>query len=243
MRFLLPVRLRTAAGAVLAAALLAGCTTTAREIAEVPPPEPMGDISHYAAVLDEPFPVPAVPPEQLKPRYMRQLVDDPTGEQPGTVVVDPANRFLYLVLEDGQAMRYGVGVGREGLEWSGAARIAYKRQWPRWTPTRDMIAREPEKYEQWAGGMEGGPQNPLGARALYLFENGRDTLYRIHGTDQPWSIGEAVSSGCIRMMNQDVIDLYRRVPDGSRVVVLPAYGEVPVAADNNNRPAAAWPRG
>lgn len=155
------------------------------------------------------------------PQYRRQFVDDPTGAAPGTIVVDPENRYLYLVEEDGKALRYGVGVGKAGMEWSGKANVAYKRQWPRWTPTSDMIARDPRRYAQWAGGMEGGEGNPLGARALYLFEGGRDTLYRIHGTNEPASIGKAMSSGCIRMMNGDVIDLYDRVPAGAPVVVLP----------------------
>jgi lipoprotein-anchoring transpeptidase ErfK/SrfK len=105
-----------------------------------------------------------------------------------------------------------------------------KREWPRWTPTKNMIGREPDKYARWARGMEGGSQNPLGARALYLFKDGKDTLYRIHGTNEPWSIGQAMSSGCIRMMNQDVIDLYRRVPAGAKVVVLPIDGGNEIAA-------------
>ncbi|MDQ0391313.1 L,D-transpeptidase [Labrys monachus] len=180
------------------------------------------DARHYGPVTGEPFAVPAVAPGDLKPRYMRQLVDDPTGRAPGTIVVDPQNRFLYLVQQGGKALRYGVGVGRQGMAWSGTAEVSYKRAWPRWTPTRDMVAREPDKYRRWADGMDGGERNPLGARALYLFEGGKDTLYRIHGTNEPWSIGHAMSSGCIRMMNQDVIDLYRRVPDGAKVVVLPA---------------------
>ncbi|CAI9408833.1 putative L,D-transpeptidase ErfK/SrfK [Pleomorphomonas sp. T1.2MG-36] len=155
------------------------------------------------------------------PQYRRQLVADPTGATPGTLVVDPANRYLYLVQEDGMALRYGVGVGKAGMEWSGRARVAFKREWPRWTPTRDMIARDPQRYAQWAGGMEGGEGNPLGARALYLFEGGKDTLYRIHGTNEPASIGKAMSSGCIRLMNEDIIDLYNRVPAGASVIVLP----------------------
>lgn len=175
----------------------------------------------YEALVDGGFRVPGVASDVMKARNQRTLVDDPTGQPPGTLVVDPANRFLYLVQENGKALRYGVGVGREGLEFSGTAEVAYKRAWPRWTPTRDMIAREPAKYQKWAGGMVGGETNPLGARALYLFKDGKDTLYRIHGTTEPWSIGEAVSSGCIRMINQDVIDLYERIPNGAKVVVLP----------------------
>jgi lipoprotein-anchoring transpeptidase ErfK/SrfK len=204
---------------------LAACATTSpvqvTSTALNPAPVTAEQASRYAALNDEPFPVPAVTLEDLKPRYMRRLVDNPTGQPPGTIVVDPAHRFLYLVQEGGKALRYGVGVGKAGMAWSGTANVATKREWPRWTPTQDMIRREPDKYVKWAGGMNGGEGNPLGARALYLFENGKDTLYRIHGTNEPSSIGQAMSSGCIRMMNQDVIDLYRRVPAGTKVVVLP----------------------
>lgn len=206
-------------------AFLASCATTAGTSSITPVIRDIGpDRARYGALTDEPFPVAAVPASQLKPQYMRQLVDDPTGERPGTVVVDPKNRYLYLVQAGGKALRYGVGVGREGMAWSGTARVAFKRPWPRWTPTSDMIARQPGKYRKWANGMDGGDRNPLGARALYLFEGGQDTLYRIHGTTEPWSIGKAMSSGCIRMLNQDVIDLYNRVPTGAKVVVLPANG-------------------
>jgi lipoprotein-anchoring transpeptidase ErfK/SrfK len=203
-------------------AALAACNTT------TPPPRPAATLPavdpaiarRYAAIHDDKHPVPGVDPAVLEPRNVRQLVDFPTSEEPGTIVVDPHARFLYLVQEGGKALRYGVGVGREGLEFKGTATVNHKAKWPRWTPTRDMIKREPERYEQWASGMEGGTDNPLGARALYLFKNGRDTLYRIHGTNEPDTIGQAVSSGCIRMMNQDVIDLYQRIPAGSKVVVL-----------------------
>lgn len=174
----------------------------------------------YAAPLNEKFPVAPIDVAKVDPQYLRQIVDFPTSEPPGTVVVDTTNRFLYLVQEDGKALRYGVGVGKEGLEFKGTANIALKREWPRWTPTQDMIKREPERYAQWSGGMEGGAENPLGPRALYLFKDGKDTLFRIHGTTQPETIGTAVSSGCIRLMNQDVIDLYGRVPQGANVVVL-----------------------
>ena len=166
--------------------------------------------------------VPTVVSESPAAEFRRQLVDDPTGAAPGTIVVDPENRYLYLVQEDGKALRYGVGVGKAGMEWSGSARVAFKREWPRWTPTAAMIARDPKRYARWAGGMEGGEHNPLGARALYLFEGGKDTLYRIHGTNEPASIGKAMSSGCIRLMNEDITDLYERVPPGTPVIVLPA---------------------
>ena len=139
---------------------------------------------------------------------------------PGTVVVDPGRRFLYLIESRRSARRYGIGVGRAGLAFQGSGTIARKAKWPRWTPTRNMIRREPQKYAKYASGVPGGPGNPLGSRALYLYRNGRDTYYRIHGTTQPHTIGRAVSNGCIRMVNADVNDLYRRVPVGTRVVVL-----------------------
>ena len=153
-------------------------------------------------------------------KYLPQTVRFGGRYRPGTIVVDPRGRFLYLVQGGGKARRYGVGVGRAGLAFSGTATIARKAKWPRWTPTKNMIRREPEKYARYASGVPGGPENPLGARALYLYRNGRDTYYRIHGTNQPWSIGQAVSSGCIRMLNEHVSDLYERVPVGARVVVL-----------------------
>ena len=183
-------------------------------------------LRQYAALSDEPFPVLAIGPNDLKAAYVRRVVDYATQEQPGTLIVDPYRRYLYLIMEGGKAMRYGVGVGKAGMEFTGSAVVGRKAMWPRWTPTPDMLRREPERNGRWAGGMAGGEGNPLGARALYLFKDGRDTLYRIHGTVEPWSIGEAVSSGCIRMLNQDVIDLHRRVPVGTRVVVLGAQGAV-----------------
>lgn len=163
--------------------------------------------------------IPAADPEEMKTRNVRRLVADPTGQPPGTLVVHPKSRFLYPVQKNGKALRYGVG--REGLEFSGTARVGHKCEWPGWRPTDAMIAREPGKYRPWAVGMAGGADNLLSARAFYLFKEGKDTLYRIHGSNEPWSIGKAVSSGCIRMTNHDVIDLYRRVPGGARVVVLP----------------------
>ena len=157
-------------------------------------------------------------PRGIPRRFRRQIVQDPTGAAPGTIVVDPNARYLYLVMRRGKAMRYGVGVGRQGFEWSGRAVIKRKAKWPRWTPTKDMIKREP-RLAKWAKGMEGGVRNPLGARALYLYEGGVDTLYRIHGTNEPWSIGRAMSSGCIRLLNKDIVDLFNRVTLGTRVIV------------------------
>lgn len=184
------------------------------------------EAGHYGALSDEKFPVPALNLKRIKERNLRQIVDFKTDEHPGTIVIDTDNRFLYLVQEQGTAIRYGIGVGIDGLEFTGSAVIGFKRQWPRWTPTADMIRRNPNLYAKWQGGMEGGPTNPLGARALYLFKDGKDTLFRIHGTAEPHTIGTAVSSGCIRMFNHDGIDLYRRVPTEARVVVL---GVKPIA--------------
>jgi len=147
------------------------------------------------------------------------VVEYPTRHWPGTIIINTGSRQLFLVLENQQAIRFGCAVGRDGFRWAGLADVGRKVMWPRWTPPKDMIERSPEKAK-WKDGMPGGPQNPLGARALYLFQNGGDTLYRIHGTNEPMSIGKNASSGCIRMINQDVIELYRRTPVGSRVVVM-----------------------
>lgn len=179
----------------------------------------------YGPTRDSGFPVKGVDTRRVDPRYFRTLVAYETDQQPGTIVIDPAQHFLYLVLGDGQAIRYGVGVGREGFAWSGAAEIGAKRDWPDWYPPKEMFARQPEIRSAMSKlpsglGMHGGPANPLGARAMYLFQNGRDTLFRIHGTLEPYTIGGNVSSGCIRMMNQDVMDLYKRVGVGTKVVVL-----------------------
>jgi lipoprotein-anchoring transpeptidase ErfK/SrfK len=156
---------------------------------------------------------------RLDPKYLPQNIPM-SGYAPGTIIVDPRAHFLYLQQSGRQARRYGVGVGRAGLAFKGTAVIGRKAEWPRWTPTQNMIRREPQKYARYAGGVPGGPNNPLGARALYLYRNGRDTLYRIHGTNQPQSIGQSVSNGCIRMINDHVVDLYGRVPVGAKVVVL-----------------------
>lgn len=156
----------------------------------------------------------------LDPKYAPQIVEFPNSYPVGTVVVDPENRYLYLIETVNSARRYGVGVGRAGLAWSGTAQVARKAKWPSWIPTANMIKRDPAKYGKYAKGVAGGPRNPLGARALYLYRDGRDTYYRIHGTTEPWTIGKAVSNGCIRMLNEHVTDLYERVAVGTRVVVL-----------------------
>ncbi|KAA2236709.1 L,D-transpeptidase [Salinarimonas soli] len=155
-----------------------------------------------------------VPNHDLDPNFQRYVVDDPTNEPPGTIVVDTRERLLYLVLPDRRAIRYGVGVGDEAFGWTGTSRIARKAEWPSWNPPAEMKQRWPHVHP-----MQGGPANPLGSRALYLYEGNRDTLYRIHGTNEPESIGRASSSGCIRMRNIDVIDLYNRVSVGARVIV------------------------
>lgn len=180
---------------------------------------PSDYVSMYSEVDDGRFVVDALDFSEIDSDYLRRVVSYRGPERPGTIVVDPQDKYLYLVRDDASAIRYGVGVGREGFGWSGRATIKRKAEWPTWTPPREMTLRD-EEAAKWAGGMPGGPDNPLGARALYLFEGNRDTLYRIHGNNDPSSIGHAVSSGCIRLLNQDVIDLYRRVPVGTPVVVL-----------------------
>ena len=170
-------------------------------------------------------------PKELPPNLKRQLASFPTKEPAGTIIIDTPHTYLYLILGHGQAMRYGIGVGREGFTWSGSERISRMKEWPDWFPPAEMIERQPYLPRM----MAGGPGNPLGARALYLGH----TLYRIHGTNQPSTIGQFVSSGCIRLLNQDIEDLYSRVQVGTRVVVLP--GELPqqAAGDGNVVPAAA----
>jgi lipoprotein-anchoring transpeptidase ErfK/SrfK len=179
----------------------------------------------YGPVAGEPFPVPAVPLSQVNPNFLRRTVSYPSNEPAGTIIIDPYNHYLYLVQGGGRAIRYGVGVGRQGFGWSGVANVRTKQVWPDWYPPKEMIQRQPELRRQLSQlrsgiGVAGGPGNPLGARALYLWQGNKDTLYRIHGTNEPHTIGQSVSSGCIRMLNQDVIDLYERAPVGAKVVVL-----------------------
>jgi lipoprotein-anchoring transpeptidase ErfK/SrfK len=162
---------------------------------------------------------------KVDPAFARKVVTYLTPVRAGTIVVDPGNHFLYLVQGDGQAIRYGVGVGGEEFGWSGAAMVHSKQEWPDWRPPAEMLERKPELIEhmtplQSGIGMPGGPDNPLGARALYLWQGNKDTLYRIHGTNEPWTIGHSVSAGCIRMTNEDVADLYDRIPVGTKVIVL-----------------------
>lgn len=221
-----PTRRQFLAGAATLSGLaVSGCmTTTVPEPQLVPNADvrPSPYLSMYAALPQEQFPIPAVDLSQVEQRYLRRQVDYTTSEPVGSVIVDTRNFFLYHVMENGKAMRYGVGLGRAGFEWSGRARIAWKRPWPRWTPPDEMVARQPElePFSIANGGMDPGIDNPLGARALYIFEGNVDTLYRLHGTNEVWSIGKAVSSGCVRLLNQDVIHLYGRVATGSPILVV-----------------------
>ncbi|MGI2035619.1 L,D-transpeptidase [Rhizobium panacihumi] len=189
---------------------LAGCSATT-----------VNHQTNYAALPNEQFPMKQVPIDKIDPDLRRQEVAYATTYAPGTIVVDTPARRAYFILGGGRAMRYGVGVGKAGLALAGSAYVGRKAEWPSWTPTANMQRRE-ERYRKLAGGMPGGPNNPLGARAIYLYRGGNDTHFRIHGTNQPSSIGHAMSSGCIRMMNHDVIDLYNRVQTGARVVVIQA---------------------
>ncbi|MBM3521192.1 MAG: L,D-transpeptidase [Alphaproteobacteria bacterium] len=190
----------------------------------LPPPESPVD-----------FPVKRVAKGTVKKLFRRKLVNYDGPETPGTIVVDPANRFLCFVRDGGLAVRYGVGVGRAGFAWSGSARVGLKRRWPRWIPPREMVARD-ERARKWANGQPGGPENPLGARALYLYANGVDTLYRIHGTNDPSSIGKAMSSGCIRMLNEDIAELFPLVPVGTPVIVRGGRVISASAADGSDDP-------
>ena len=157
--------------------------------------------------------------KQVPESFRRQVVKFRTAEQPGTIIIDGNQHFLYLVQPGQQAIRYGIGVGRDGFGWAGVVRVGRTAEWPTWTPPAEMVARDPNA-RKWAGGQPGGPDNPLGARALYLYEGDHDTIYRIHGTPEPWTIGLDVSSGCIRMNNDDIVDLHSRVKVGAKVIVL-----------------------
>lgn len=208
------------AGSVaLTATSLAGCASDQQSLQARTPAYPPDIVEMYAAVTDEPYYIPAVDLARFPSQWWRRVVPDPTGERPGTVVVNTGERYLYLVRDDGTAIRYGVGVGRDGFAWSGRGYVAYKKEWPTWTPPAAMIAREPE-LAQYRHGMAPGLDNPLGARALYIFQNGHDTQYRLHGNPNETSIGHAVSSGCIRLLDQDVIDLYSRVPVNTDILVV-----------------------
>ncbi|MGB7286685.1 MAG: L,D-transpeptidase [Salaquimonas sp.] len=221
-----------------AATLLAGCQSVPRTrpipssvipAQPVDPTEINSFASFYAPKIDGGFQIPAVPWEKIDRRFLRQEVADNTGVGPGKIVVETSQHYLYFTMQGGRAMRYGVGLGREGFEWSGTGDVRNKTEWPKWHPPAEMIDRVPELEEYrttynkendtWDGGMEPGLNNPLGARAHYIFQGENDTLYRIHGSPEWWSIGKSVSSGCVRLINQDVIDLYSRVPLGTEIIV------------------------
>lgn len=237
------------------AILLGGCVQTRQQagtptpVASAPLPETLfsADYASMYGPVNDKFPIAAVDLSRIEPAFYRRRVDYRTSEAPGTVVVDPEARYLYLVESGGRAMRYGVGVGRDGFAWAGPATINSKQEWPDWYPPKEMIERQPEIKKQVGQlqsglGVPGGLRNPLGARALYLWHNGRDTLYRIHGTLEPWTIGKRVSSGCIRLINQDAIDLYNRVNVGAKVVVLGSRGAQDVATMPPSPSLAPAPR-
>jgi lipoprotein-anchoring transpeptidase ErfK/SrfK len=234
-----------------AAATLAGCVSSnpnpAINAAALSPPPPaspansaMADVIEpryneiYGEVKDANFTVAAVNLAQVNSAFLRKNIAYETNEQPGTIVIDPANHYLYHVEGGGRATRYGVGVGREGFVWAGEATIKSKQEWPDWYPPKEMMGRRPDLKKsmvelQSGEGMHGGPANPLGARAMYLWQGNKDTYFRIHGTNEPWTIGQSQSSGCIRMINQDAMDLYQKTPIGTRVVVLSSPGAAKVA--------------
>lgn len=194
-------------------------TTEARRPASV---RPVGSDPQlmYREIKEGDFRVAGVDTSRMKPSHVRQVVDYSSSEAPGTIVVDQSARYLYLVQPNGKAIRYAVGVGPVARAFEGGeAVIANKAAWPRWRPTDSMIERSPKHYGKFKDGVAGGPSNPMGARALYMHKDGRDTYYRVHGTNDPTSIGKAVSAGCIRLLNQDIIDLYDRVQPGARIVV------------------------
>ena len=230
--------------ALIASAALSCGAAQAQSVYSYVSPAPQAQFAPFAA----PAPAYAAPApeqsfdaqvmgesEQLPPELQRQVVNYPTREAPGTIIVDTPNTYLYLVLGNGKAMRYGIGVGREGFTWSGVKQIARKAEWPDWYPPAEMIERQPYLPRMTAGG----PGNPLGARAMYI----GGTMYRIHGTNNPATIGHNVSSGCIRLTNEDVIDLYSRVKTGAKVIVLPQTQEARRPAERQAQAApAAEPR-
>jgi lipoprotein-anchoring transpeptidase ErfK/SrfK len=175
----------------------------------------------YGPVPDEKFPIPAVDVSKFDPKYYRRIVRYDSKEAPGTIIVDPGNHYVYRIEGDGNATRYGANVSRAGFLWSGEAYVGRKAEWPVWTPPKEMIQRQPEA-RKYAGGMPPGLENPLGARTLYLYQNGVYTLYTIYSTSDPETIGTGVTSGCTGLLSQDMIDLYSRTPIKTKVIVLPA---------------------
>jgi lipoprotein-anchoring transpeptidase ErfK/SrfK len=178
-------------------------------------------VAMYSGMMDDGHRLPPIPANDVDPSYLRKEIAWRGAEFPGTIIVDTASRHLYFVLSGGRAIRYGVGIGRQGYAWKGQGIIGQKRTWPKWTPSDDYVAEKPEMkmFSASYGGLVGGINNPLGARALYIYADGHDTLYRVHGTPDWKSVGKQVSSGCVRMFNQDVIDLYNRVSPGAVIIV------------------------
>ena len=198
----------------LGASALAGCATSDTMS--------LADAARlYGPLPDEKFPIPAVDVTQVDPKYFRRMVRYESREAPGTIIIDPANYHVYRIEGDGNATRYGANVGRDGFKWSGDAYVGRKAEWATWTPPKEMIKRQPEAAK-YARGMPGGLENPLGARTLYLYQNGAYTLYTIYATIEADSIGSGVTSGCTGLLSQDMIDLYARTPVKTKVVVLPA---------------------
>ncbi len=197
-----------------------GAGTAVNSEGEVLPYISSKTASMYREFDDGQFVVPQISRQYLSEDVKRQYVPYYAPHPEGTIIVDPYDRRLYLISGPNEAMRYTVGVGKAGYGLRGNSTIRRKEEWPYWTPTQNMLRREPEKYRPVAGGVEGGLENPLGARALYLYRGGRDTLYRIHGTPYPWTVGGTDSGGCIRMFNQDAIHLFANVPTGTKVIIL-----------------------
>lgn len=209
----------TATAAIFLTLAACGGTSNAVSTPEIAPVPPEYQARRDTGPDGEEIVVPAVKAEYLRDRNRRARVTYNGPEAPGTIVVDPTARFLYHVLENGEAMRFGVAVGEAGKGFRGSAVIKRKAAWPSWTPTQNMIRTMPETYAELAGGLPGGLNNPLGARALYLYRGGRDTMFRIHGTMDPSSIGKATSAGCIRVFNQDILDIYDETELGTKVRV------------------------
>lgn len=205
----------TRLSALVALLALAACGAAPTETA---PPAPT-EVAGYGAIQDGEYLIPAVEPLHLFGTNAKAEVAYTGDDAPGTVVVDTFARHLYLVQEDGRALRYAIAVGREGLSFRGTGVIGRKQEWPSWQPTSNMLRTRPDMYGEYAGGLPGGLENPLGARAMYLYRGGRDTMFRIHGTIDNASIGRATSAGCIRLFNQDAIDLFDRVDRGAKVKV------------------------
>jgi lipoprotein-anchoring transpeptidase ErfK/SrfK len=221
------LRHATLTPAILAVALLAACVDPAAGPTASTQPLPKNGENVYVASMDSGIEIPALPLDKIPESHRRQVVAYETDQPVGTIIINPKTKLLYYVVGKNKAIRYGIAVGKAGFEWSGEAIVSEKKPWPRWIPPKEMIARKPELAKFDEVGQPGGPTNPLGARAIYLTSGGRDYGYRIHGTPEWQSIGRNASSGCIRMINQDVIDLYGRIKGGEKVIVLTASGEMP----------------